>query len=100
MIEIRKEVDDIVSGNQPKDNNLLKNAPHPPHVIALPDAEWSRYVDVLSVYWQMLTFMVSPYSRYTAAYPVSNLLERKFWPTVSRIDDGMFRGLTCRQPAD
>lgn len=29
-----------------------------------------------------------PYSRHTAAYPAPWLLERKFWPTVSRIDDG------------
>lgn len=31
-----------------------------------------------------------PYSRQTAAYPVPWLLEKKFWPTVSRIDDGEF----------
>jgi hypothetical protein len=29
-----------------------------------------------------------PYSRQTAAYPMPWLLEKKFWPTVSRIDDG------------
>jgi hypothetical protein len=43
MIQIRKEVDEIVEGKQPKDNNVLKNAPHPAHVLALPDAEWNRY---------------------------------------------------------
>ncbi|KAJ7225345.1 glycine cleavage system P-protein-domain-containing protein [Mycena pura] len=70
MIQIRTEAEDIVTGKQPKDNNLLKNAPHPPSVIALSEEEWNR-----------------PYSRQTAAYPLSWLQEKKFWPTVSRLDD-------------
>lgn len=70
MIKIRQEAEDIIQGKQPKDNNLLKNAPHPISVIALSEKEWSR-----------------PYSRETAAYPVPWLRERKFWPTVSRVDD-------------
>ncbi|RDX51060.1 glycine dehydrogenase [Lentinus brumalis] len=70
MIQIRKEAEDIITGKQPKDNNLLKNAPHPLSVITLSEEEWNR-----------------PYSRQTAAYPMPWLLERKFWPTVSRIDD-------------
>jgi glycine dehydrogenase len=48
MISIRKEVDDIISGTQPKGNNLLTNAPHPMSVIALSDSEWNRYVVFLS----------------------------------------------------
>ncbi|EIN13970.1 glycine dehydrogenase [Punctularia strigosozonata HHB-11173 SS5] len=71
MIQIRQEVDGIISGKQPRDNNVLKNAPHPASVVAVPDDEWKR-----------------PYSRVTAAYPIPYLLERKFWPTVSRIEDG------------
>ncbi|KAG8896982.1 glycine decarboxylase subunit P [Tulasnella sp. 403] len=70
MIEIRKEVDEIASGAQPRDNNVLKNAPHPISVLACSDAEWNR-----------------PYSRQKAVYPLPYLHERKFWPTVSRIDD-------------
>ncbi|KAG7099600.1 hypothetical protein E1B28_001430 [Marasmius oreades] len=70
MIQIRKEVEDIITGQQPKDNNLLKNAPHPASVITVSDSEWDR-----------------PYSRHTAAYPLPYLEEKKFWPTVSRIDD-------------
>ncbi|KAF8846037.1 glycine dehydrogenase [Paxillus ammoniavirescens] len=70
MIQIRKEVDDIVSGKQPRDNNLLKNAPHPLSAMILSDKEWNR-----------------PYSRQEAAYPMPWLREKKFWPTVSRIDD-------------
>lgn len=30
----------------------------------------------------------SPYSRQQAAYPLPWLRERKFWPSVSRVDDG------------
>ncbi|KAL4241686.1 Glycine cleavage system P protein [Abortiporus biennis] len=70
MIQIRKEAEDIITGKQPKDNNLLKNAPHPISVMTLSDAEWNR-----------------PYSRHVAAYPTKWLEEKKFWPTVSRIDD-------------
>jgi glycine dehydrogenase len=42
MIQIRREAEDIITGKQPKDNNLLKNAPHPPSVIALSDEDWDR----------------------------------------------------------
>ena len=42
MIQIRKEAEEIISGKQPKDNNLLKNAPHP--VSVLTETEWTRYV--------------------------------------------------------
>ncbi len=42
MIQIRQEAEDIINGKQPKDNNLLKNAPHPLSVITLPEEEWNR----------------------------------------------------------
>ena len=71
MIEIRKEAQDIIDGNQPKDNNLLKNAPHPLSVIVLPEDKWNR-----------------PYSRQRAVYPLPWLQQKKFWPSVTRIDDG------------
>ncbi|KIK70707.1 hypothetical protein GYMLUDRAFT_150001 [Collybiopsis luxurians FD-317 M1] len=74
MIQIRKEAEEVITGAQPRDNNVLKNAPHPMHVVAVSDAEWNR-----------------PYSRHTAAYPLPYLEEKKFWPTVSRIDDGTFQ---------
>lgn len=32
--------------------------------------------------------MSRPYSRQKAVYPLPWLEEKKFWPTVSRIDDG------------
>lgn len=68
MIQIRLEVEDVITGKQPKENNVLKNAPHPISVIAT--SEWNR-----------------PYSRQTAVYPLPWLMEKKFWPTVSRVDD-------------
>ncbi|KAK0465599.1 glycine dehydrogenase-like protein [Desarmillaria tabescens] len=68
MIQIRRETEDVITGKQPRDNNVLKNAPHPVSVLA--EEEWSR-----------------PYSRRTAVYPLPWLVEKKFWPTVSRIDD-------------
>ncbi|KAI5898036.1 glycine dehydrogenase [Schizophyllum commune H4-8] len=70
MIEIRKEAEEVVKGEQPRENNVLKNAPHPMSVLAVSDADWNR-----------------PYSREKAAYPLPYLKEKKFWPTVSRVDD-------------
>ncbi|EUC63842.1 glycine dehydrogenase (decarboxylating), partial [Rhizoctonia solani AG-3 Rhs1AP] len=67
MIQIRKEAEDIITGAQPRENNLIKNAPHPISVIV---GEWDR-----------------PYSRETAAFPLAWLKQRKFWPTVGRVDD-------------
>ncbi|KAI0095091.1 glycine cleavage system P-protein-domain-containing protein [Irpex rosettiformis] len=68
MIQIRKEAEDVITGKQPKDNNLLKNAPHT--ISVLTAERWDR-----------------PYSREVAAYPTPWLRQHKFWPTVSRIDD-------------
>ncbi|KAG6814114.1 hypothetical protein H0H92_002109 [Tricholoma furcatifolium] len=68
MIQIRKEAEDVITGKQPKDNNVLTNAPHTMDVVT--SDEWNR-----------------PYSRETAVYPLPWLKEKKFWPTVSRIDD-------------
>ena len=73
MIEIRKEAQEVVEGKQPRENNLLKNAPHPMSALLVPEDKWDR-----------------PYSRERAAYPLAWLREKKFWPTVARIDDGAF----------
>ena len=70
MITIRREVDDIASGKQPKDNNMLKNAPHPISVLALSDDQWQR-----------------PYTREQAVYPDQRLRRSKFWPAVGRVDE-------------
>ncbi len=42
MIAIRKEADEIISGKQPRDVNLLKNAPHPISTMLGTDSEWGR----------------------------------------------------------
>ena len=42
MIQIRKEVEDVITGKQPRTNNVLTNAPHPMSVIA--SSDWDRYV--------------------------------------------------------
>lgn len=47
MIQIRKEAEDVVTGKQPKDNNLLTNAPHTMAVIA--SDEWNRSVLLIVV---------------------------------------------------
>jgi glycine cleavage system protein P-like pyridoxal-binding family len=41
MIQIRKEAEDVITGKQPKDNNVLKHAPHTVSVIG--SSEWNRY---------------------------------------------------------
>ncbi|KAK4056761.1 glycine decarboxylase subunit P [Microbotryomycetes sp. JL221] len=77
MIKIRQEADAIAEGQQPRDNNIIKNAPHTQQVIAA--SEWNK-----------------PYSREEAVYPVKWLRARKFWPTVSRVDDSFGdRNLVC-----
>lgn len=68
MIAIRGEVQEIIDGKQAKDNNTIKNAPHPVDVISA--SEWTL-----------------PYSREKAAYPLPYLRQHKFWPTTTRIDD-------------
>jgi len=42
MINIRREAEEVITGKQPRDNNVLKNAPHPISVIALSEDEWNR----------------------------------------------------------
>ncbi|EAW13421.1 glycine decarboxylase subunit P [Aspergillus clavatus NRRL 1] len=68
LISIRQEIAAVESGEQPRENNVLKNAPHTQR-------------DLLSSEWER------PYTRETAAYPLPWLLEKKFWPSVTRVDD-------------
>lgn len=68
LISIRKEIADVESGAVPKENNVLKNAPH--SAKDLLQTEWDR-----------------PYTRELAAYPLPYLRDRKFWPSVTRLDD-------------
>jgi glycine dehydrogenase len=68
MLAIRAEIAEVEQGKQPKDNNLLKNAPHTAPVVSAD--EWKR-----------------PYPRSRAAYPTQWTKERKFWPAVSRVNN-------------
>ena len=69
LISIRREIAAVEKGEQPREGNVLKMSPHP--VKDLLQEEWKR-----------------PYSRSQAAYPLSWLKEKKFWPSVARLDDG------------
>jgi glycine dehydrogenase len=71
LISIRQEIAAVESGEQPREGNVLKNSPHTQR-------------DLLSSDW------VRPYTREQAAYPLPWLLEKKFWPTVTRVDDGEY----------
>jgi glycine dehydrogenase len=42
MINIRREAEEVMTGKQPGDNNVLKNAPHPISVVTLSEDEWNR----------------------------------------------------------
>jgi glycine dehydrogenase len=80
MIAIRGEIQDVVEGRLPRDNNPLKHAPHTSSVITA--AEWPR-----------------PYSRDQAVFPARWVREAKFWPSVARIDDAYGdRNLVCVCP--
>lgn len=70
LISIRKEIEAVESGEKPREGNLLKMAPHTQ--ADLMRSEWDRC-----------------YTREEAAYPVPWLREKKFWPSVCRVDDGM-----------
>ncbi|EGP89578.1 glycine dehydrogenase [decarboxylating], mitochondrial [Zymoseptoria tritici IPO323] len=68
LISIREEIAEIEQGKQPRDGNVLKMAPHSMKDLIL--SKWDR-----------------PYTRENAAYPLDHLKEKKFWPTVTRLDD-------------
>ncbi|KAI6251199.1 Glycine dehydrogenase (decarboxylating), mitochondrial [Erysiphe necator] len=68
LISIRDEIRDIEEGKVPKDINLLRMAPH-------------THEDLLTTEWNR------PYTREKAAFPLPWLKEKKFWPSVARIDD-------------
>jgi glycine dehydrogenase len=97
MIQIRREAEDIITGKQPRDNNVLKNAPHPLAAITLPENEWNRYVvwtsDIMVYIANHVSTLARPYSRQTAAFPASWLHEKKLWPAVARINDGEIQHL-------
>ncbi len=81
LLTIRLEIAAIEQGRLPRDDNPLKNAPH-------------TIADVTTQNWN------HPYSRAQAAFPLPWLRDRKFWPSVSRIDSTYGdRHLVCTCPS-
>ncbi len=68
LINIHEEIKAIEEGSADKKDNLLKNAPHTQLVICAD--EWNR-----------------SYSRQQAAFPLPFVAEKKFWPSVSRVNN-------------
>jgi len=68
MIAIRAEVAAVENGEIDKLNNPLKNAPHTAAIIS--GDEWNK-----------------SYTRRQAAFPLAYVSERKFWPSIGRVND-------------
>ena len=77
LISIRDEIREIEAGRAPRDNNVLKHAPHTAEMVTATD--WPH-----------------PYRRELAAFPAPWVRESKFWPAVARIDSAYGdRHLVC-----
>ena len=77
MKSIRNEINAIASGQSDEKDNVLKNAPHTIDLVTNDD--WEK-----------------PYSRQQAAFPLQYVIDNKFWPSVSRVDDAFGdRNLVC-----
>ena len=69
LVAIREEIRQVEKGQVPREGNVLKMAPH-------------TMKDLVAEKWDR------PYSREQAAYPLPWLREKKFWPSVTRLNDG------------
>jgi glycine dehydrogenase len=77
MQSIYREIKEVETGKADKEDNVLKNAPHPEYVIV--SDIWSH-----------------DYGREKAAYPLSWVRDNKFWVPVARVDDAYGdRNLVC-----
>src|SRR5262249_33514768 len=80
MVAIREEIRQIEIGVADRENNALKRSPH-------------TLANVLNDAWDR------PYSREQAAFPAAWTRERKFWPSVGRIESAYGdRNLVCACP--
>ncbi len=80
LIAIRGEIARVESGELNRTENPLKNAPHT--MTRVMAEEWDK-----------------GYSREEAAFPAPWVKERKFWPTVSRVESAYGdRNLVCTCP--
>jgi glycine dehydrogenase len=81
MIAIKREIDQVASGQLPLDDNPLVGAPHTAAMLSAD--EWQK-----------------GYSRSQAAYPVATLRDNKYWPPVGRLDHVFGdRNLVCSCPS-
>jgi glycine dehydrogenase len=83
MAAIRQEIRDIEEGKTAKETNVVNQAPHTMAMVTV--EEWDR-----------------PYSRELAAFPTKHVKADKYWPMVTKIDDGYGdRNLHCTcEPID
>ena len=80
MVSIREEIAEVESGAITVDESPLHHAPHT--LADIMDEDWSR-----------------SYSKAVAAYPVTSLVDNKYWPTVNRVDNVYGdRNLLCSCP--
>jgi glycine dehydrogenase len=80
MIAIREEIRRVETGEWPRGQNPLEQAPHT--AAAICSDSWDR-----------------PYSREQAAFPLPWVAQSKFWPSVGRIDNVYGdRNLVCTCP--
>jgi glycine dehydrogenase len=80
LISIRSEIRAIEEGRMDREDNPLKFAPH--SAIDISESAWPH-----------------SYDRMLAAFPAPYLLEHKYWPPVSRIDNAFGdRNLMCTCP--
>jgi glycine dehydrogenase len=80
MISIRDEIREIESGAADRQDNVLKNSPHPASRVTA--SEWTH-----------------PYTREQAAFPAAWTRDSKFWPAVARVESAYGdRNLICSCP--
>jgi glycine dehydrogenase len=68
LISIKKEIEEIANGIADRTNNVLKNAPHT--ALEATKNDWDH-----------------SYSRTKAVYPLPDVRQHKFWPSVGRINN-------------
>jgi glycine dehydrogenase len=80
LLSIRREIALIEENQVDRKDNPLRNAPHTMFTVC--SDEWKK-----------------PYSREMAAFPLKEIKENKFWPSVSRVNDTYGdRNLICVCP--
>ena len=80
MISIREEIREVESGAADRQDNVLKNAPHP--IGRVTSTTWTH-----------------PYTRERAAFPAPWSVDFKFWPFVARVESAYGdRNLICSCP--